>query len=396
MAVIKVTLPLGEVPVMGKQVSFKAPCTCTEAEAIQIDGVNYTVCDALGRCVTGSRGVWEAGEIISVILDTESNKALIQNGATLTRDELLSAETAALFGLGADAVPNDAFAWVGKYNQHWWKYRANGWVLQKGEVNDVVLSSGTTTNNAPKDVTYSDNVLIDADTGAVSLMEPTSTVTGITNSTYTKANVLAGKYFIGPLSDNAIYYADPSATAKKATATLKNQALIPAALVTATVDVGEWGYLRSANGDAYPHSGKLDGYEYEYLGVPFDNAVDPPLEIPNNVESGTYVGTDSSPASLTFSGTPLVVFVSVKVSANNYMWGAVGQQSGISIGSTSSNSIHLSTFSAELDGNTLTWGDESYNTERSGSSWSTDTSGASYHELLNSSSNTYHYCALTV
>lgn len=110
MAVIKVTLPLGEVPVMGKQVSFKAPCTCTEAEAIQVDGVNYIVCDALGRCVTGSRGVWEAGEIISVILDTESNKALIQNGATLTRDELLSAETAALFGLGADAVPDGVFA----------------------------------------------------------------------------------------------------------------------------------------------------------------------------------------------------------------------------------------------------------------------------------------------
>lgn len=80
MSVIKVDLPLGEVPVMGKQVSFKAPCDCTVTEAVQIDGVNYTVCDALGRCVTGEGGVWAAGEIISVILNPEDQKAYIQNG----------------------------------------------------------------------------------------------------------------------------------------------------------------------------------------------------------------------------------------------------------------------------------------------------------------------------
>lgn len=109
MSVIKVTLPPGELPVMGKQVSFRAPCTCTATDAIQIEGVNYTVCDALGRCITGGRGAWENGELISVILDTENNKALIQNAATLTRDEQLSPATAALFGLGAEATPDDVF-----------------------------------------------------------------------------------------------------------------------------------------------------------------------------------------------------------------------------------------------------------------------------------------------
>lgn len=81
MSVIKVTLPPGEIPAEGKQVSFKAPCTCDQTDAIQIEGVDYTVCDALGKCVTGIGGVWDVDSIISVILSPEQRKAYIQNNA---------------------------------------------------------------------------------------------------------------------------------------------------------------------------------------------------------------------------------------------------------------------------------------------------------------------------
>lgn len=81
MSVIKVTLPLGEIPAEGKQVSFKAPCPCDVTEAIQIEGVNYTVCDALGKCVTGVGGMWDVGSIVTVILSVEQKKAYIQNNA---------------------------------------------------------------------------------------------------------------------------------------------------------------------------------------------------------------------------------------------------------------------------------------------------------------------------
>ena len=100
MSVIKVDLPLGEVPVAGKQVSFKAPCDCTVTEAIQIDGVNYTVCDALGRCVTGEGGVWAAGEIISVILCPEDRKAYILNG------NLVRVATGSYVGTGTSDAPS--------------------------------------------------------------------------------------------------------------------------------------------------------------------------------------------------------------------------------------------------------------------------------------------------
>lgn len=81
MSVIKVTLPLGEIPVEGKPVSFKAPCPCDVTEAIQIEGENYIVCDALGECVTGSGGVWDVGSIVTVTLSVEQKRAYIQNSA---------------------------------------------------------------------------------------------------------------------------------------------------------------------------------------------------------------------------------------------------------------------------------------------------------------------------
>ena len=81
MSVIKVTLPPGEIPADGKMVSFKAPCTCTVTDGIEIEGVTYTVCDALGKCVTGIGGVWDVGSIVTVTLSLEQKKAYIQNSS---------------------------------------------------------------------------------------------------------------------------------------------------------------------------------------------------------------------------------------------------------------------------------------------------------------------------
>lgn len=84
MAVIKVTLPPGELPVNGKQVSFKAPCDCLAAEAIQIEGVNYTVVDNMGCCVTGKGGTWAEGTVVTVVLDVDNRKAYFQNNVAQT------------------------------------------------------------------------------------------------------------------------------------------------------------------------------------------------------------------------------------------------------------------------------------------------------------------------
>lgn len=84
MSKLKVTLPGAEIPVTGKQVSFAAPCDCSVVDCIQIDGVDYTVVDAMGNKVTGSAdgGVWSTGAKVSVLLDVEAKKAFLLNGNT--------------------------------------------------------------------------------------------------------------------------------------------------------------------------------------------------------------------------------------------------------------------------------------------------------------------------
>lgn len=84
MSKVKLTLPLGEIAVSGKQISFAAPCDCSVVDCIQIDGVDYCVVDAMGNQVTGNPtgGVWSAGAKVSVILDVDDKKAYLLNGNT--------------------------------------------------------------------------------------------------------------------------------------------------------------------------------------------------------------------------------------------------------------------------------------------------------------------------
>lgn len=44
-----------------------------------------------------------------------------QAGDPLNKSTFLRDETASLFGMGNDAVPNDVFAFLGSHNLHWWK-----------------------------------------------------------------------------------------------------------------------------------------------------------------------------------------------------------------------------------------------------------------------------------
>ena len=66
---------------------------------------------------------------------------------------------------------------------------------------------------------------------------------------------------------------------------------------------GDWEYLQSSDRSAYPDSGTQAGYKYEYLGIPFDNAVTAP-----RIETGSYVGTgtygQSNPSQITFEFAP--------------------------------------------------------------------------------------------
>ena len=72
--------------------------------------------------------------------------------------------------------------------------------------------------------------------------------------------------------------------------------------------IGDWEFVKSSERNAYPDSGIVDNYEYQYLGIPFENAVTAP-----RFEYGSYIGTGtgglSAPNSLTFDFTPRLVII---------------------------------------------------------------------------------------
>lgn len=86
MSKVKLTLPGREIPVTGKQVTFQAPCDCSGVEALQIDGVDYAVCDSLENEIAG-RGIWCSGASVTVVLNVEKQKAYVLNSAPIITSE---------------------------------------------------------------------------------------------------------------------------------------------------------------------------------------------------------------------------------------------------------------------------------------------------------------------
>ena len=237
-----------------------------------------------------------------------------QQGDPLNKATLLKDATAALFGLGTDAVPDDVLAWVGKYNLYWWKRRTNssGWKVKVSE--QVTESVWVSYNDTTRQFQYSEEVDI-SESGVITLKNPSSG--SIDANTYTNLNVVKGKYWkanTAKLENKGILYSSPNAPdAKKGSYDDYTDVSMQYGMVTSEyVDrVGEWEYLQSSDRSAYPDSGKQDGYEYQYLGIPFENA----SSLHVKIATGSYVGTGKygpdNPNSLTFDGNPQMVVVSI-------------------------------------------------------------------------------------
>ena len=84
------------------------------SEQIQrVDGSQNDIIKALAQSYGISTDGLKIDQVASAVKSSQKFK----------QDGLFSAATAALFGLGSDAVPDDVFAYLGKYAQHWWRRR---------------------------------------------------------------------------------------------------------------------------------------------------------------------------------------------------------------------------------------------------------------------------------
>lgn len=156
-------------------------------------------------------------------------------------------------------------------------------------------------------VSYSDTVEVDR-YGIVHLVNPkkTAEVDGISAVT-TLAATLRGKYYqcVGAVRKaSAVTNLEYGLTKDRYYTFFCTSSAEITGKVTKTEE-----YVRASSRNAYPDSGTSGEWEYEYLGIPFDNAV----TAPKIVVTGSYVGTGTygvyNPNSLMFDFQPKMLFI---------------------------------------------------------------------------------------
>lgn len=296
---------------------------------------------------------------------------------------ILSNETKTLYGLGSNATPDDVFAELGKYKQYWWRRRAKTFIEVKKDITGTVALTQDSTDYAR--FYYSKTVSIDS-TGKVSLNSPT-TLNGVASSS-SDASSLANDlkpyldtppYYVSSKNVNEeVYYVPTGSVIKYSAGNAANftfglyregsrtfymmlsdnsfeDAGVPAQLVNGSIQLGDWQYVQSSNRNAYPDSGISGGYEYEYLGIPFDNSVTAP-----KIETGSYVGTgtygQANPNTLTFDFVPALVVI-VEVSVSSLYPGIVFVNGQTECSGIGSNSNYVDSYGITISwtGKTVSW-----------------------------------------
>lgn len=309
-----------------------------------------------GVATLGPDGKVPAGQLPKMDYDPSGSAAAVQKNLTahtgnknnphavtaeqvgaFTKQETLTPETAALYGLSSSAIPDDVLSFLGKYNQHWWRRRESKShyeaVISQATEEDVL----NTVNAFMVNINYSSDITISS-SGKVTLLAPIKNLTIEENDLsrsgtgVSKANTLKGKYWNGTMIGPSDYerdlgdrYTAPNAPNAKMTdyGDYKKLTLQSSAVSTKFVDgIGPWEYVQSNDRKAYPDSGIVEGVEYQYLGIPFANIVTAPT-----IVTGSYVGTgdynsgtgwgSSNPTSLTFDFAPKLLIIGWQETLDN-------------------------------------------------------------------------------
>lgn len=267
-----------------------------------------------------------------------------QEGTPLNKANLLTDATAALFGLGTDAVPNEVLGVLSRLhsglgNEYLWAKYKSTYTNSFYWVNKSDLRIGSTGYSTS--FTYSSSVTINDD-GNAELVNPTTS----SAQSASAFSVLKGKYFImsttpivTPTAPGGLKFAPDSTSFSVSSGWISIDTYQECSLFE-KIEARETTFLNSTNRNAYA-TGTFDGYTYEFLGQ---------LGEKSRVSQGRYVGTgtygSNNQCSLTFEFSPKFLFIT---SSNNnlFLYAMIGQATSYS----SSSGANTFLFS----GNTVSW-----------------------------------------
>lgn len=229
-----------------------------------------------------------------------------QAGTPLNKATLLKDATAALFGLGTDAVPDDALKLLSRFNtglgnEYMW---IRG-VYETADGDNLYGAQLMDPNVHGDMLLISDSVSISAN-GDVSLVEPTQqqASAAFRDEVVDNPSILRGKYT--QLQNGLTQYANticrvtPTATFYTGGRFLycNDNSVYRVVTIISPID-----YVNSADPAEYPPS-EPDGYAYSPLGQLGDKV---------RIETGSYVGTGTygadNPNSLTFWFAPKAIII---------------------------------------------------------------------------------------
>lgn len=283
----------------------------------------------------------------------------IEEGTPLNKVNILKDSTIQKYINANLNVPDDVFNYIGNYAEYWWRRTSLGTTKYREK---QTLSTSSDSSKKLTGNYYYDSVNVDEDTGAVTV-NGAGTIIDMT-TTSALASALKNKYVV---VESTIIHIESTVNNRVGFSINKQGVASVVAeyysIVTAEsylINAGIVSYVHSIDRTAYPDSGDYNGFNHEYVGIPFENMPGAP-----KIEMGSYVGTGTygadNPNSLTFSFVPKVLLIV------EYVW-LYGKDSG------STGSYYA----------TLTWTDNTV-------SWYYSSSAD---RQLNKSGTTYNYVAI--
>lgn len=201
-----------------------------------------------------------------------------------------------MFGLSGNENVDSVLSYLGQYNMHWWKtfVDTSMWneIRTFNSAQYIAISgSGVST------LYISDAISIDQSSGTITQVNPTQVTANIyfgsTADAIAAGEQLRGKYLLKTdswanttlvyMPTDATFYAHNYGDSRYGCGTQTGTYDITSEYQTG----GTTDYLSSTDRNACPDSGIVNGVEYTYLGIPFDNAI---TASKINVVTGQYSG----------------------------------------------------------------------------------------------------------